>query len=113
MDQVQVRELLGEVVEAHPELSLVPDPDTEQLLVPVTEGVPLPAPLRPGPVPLAPAPGVPQPDLHTSDVSTRVTSWVTTDQVSVPQLAPHPRQPRHAVGVSGHQPIAEPGLPLV
>ena len=50
-----------------------------------------------------------------SDVSTRgqSTSCVATDQVSVPQLAPHPRQPRHAVGVSGHQPIPQPGLPLV
>ena len=43
-----------------PELSVVGDPDAEQVLVPVTETVPLPATLTPGAVPLSPAPGVTQ-----------------------------------------------------
>ena len=38
---------------------------------------------------------------------------VTTDQVSVPQLAPHPGQAGDAVGVSGHQPVPQSRLPLV
>ena len=96
VDEVQVGELLGEVVKRHPELALVPDPDREKLLVSLRQGVPLPGPLTPGPVPLSPAPGVPQ-----------------SDQVGVPQLSPHSGQARHAVGVSGHQPVPQPRLPLV
>ena len=96
VDEVQVGELLGEVVEGHPELALVPDPDREELLVSLREGVPLPGPLAPGPVPLSPAPGVPQ-----------------SDEVSVAQLSSHPGQARHTVGVSRHQAVPQPHLPLV
>ena len=53
-------DLLGEVVEGHPELSLVPDPRREQLLVALRQRVPLPAALAPRPVPLPFAPRVPQ-----------------------------------------------------
>ena len=52
--------LLGEVVECHPELALVPDPGREELLVALRQRVPLPAALAPRPVPLPFAPRVPQ-----------------------------------------------------
>ena len=52
--------LLGEVVECHPELALVPDPGREQLLVALRQRVPLPAALAPRTVPLPFAPRVPQ-----------------------------------------------------
>ena len=78
VDEVQVGELLGEVVERHPELALVPHPDGEELLVPLRERVPLPGPLASGSVPLSPAPGVPQ-----------------SDKMRVTKLASDPGQPRH------------------
>ena len=43
----------------------------------------------------------------------RYTNDVTTDQVSVPQLSPHPGQAGDAVCVSGNQPVPQPRLPLV
>ena len=52
--------LLGEVVEGHPELALVPDARREQLLVALRQRVPLPAALAPRTVPLPFAPRVPQ-----------------------------------------------------
>ena len=52
--------LLGEVVECHPELALVPDSGREELLVALRQRVPLPAALAPRTVPLPFAPRVPQ-----------------------------------------------------
>ena len=57
-----MRELLGKVVKGHPELSLIPDPSGQQLLVPIGQRVPLPGPFAPGSIPLALAPRVAQSD---------------------------------------------------
>ena len=53
-------DLLGEVVEGHPELALVSDPRRQQLLVALRQRVPLPTALAPRPVPLPFAPRVTQ-----------------------------------------------------
>ena len=53
VDQVQVAELAGEVLEGHPELALVPDPHGQQLLVPLSKRIPLPRALAPRTVPLS------------------------------------------------------------
>ena len=53
VDQVEVAELAGEVLEGHPELALVPHPHGQQLLVTLGKRVPLPRPLAPRTVPLS------------------------------------------------------------
>ena len=62
VDQIQVRKLLGKIIESHPEFSLVPDANAEEFFVAVREGIPFPGTFAPGTVPFAFTPGITKSD---------------------------------------------------
>ena len=62
VDQIQVRKLLGKIIESHPEFSLVPDANAEEFFVAVREGIPFPGTFAPGTLPFAFTPGITKSD---------------------------------------------------